>query len=285
MGIAKDEKAKKLAESIRTYAKEYDMKTILENAIDELTEEKRKKVEIEEIEHLYHRLNNREKYLVNEILNGYLTEKKRTAFHGQRLAEVIQRYNEKYDENVTVYTLARIIDNYQSFSLDNYYLSEEDLEKIDYEKYKSAMRKLLNTYCTKENEVLKLLCGYLCISTDVILKGKGKEYFINYEKLKKIIDNEGIDVEEFIKQHVEIKFNKDMEGDKKVKKDYEKYIHHNAEIFAENVANLYNIDKDEILISKDYEVYTDGFRMRFMQLSKKNKEKMRVLFENLINME
>ena len=224
MGIAKDEKAKKLAELIRTY--KCDLNTIFKNPTDKWSE--KKKMETEYIDNLYQKLNNREKYLVNEILNGYLTEKQRTAFHGQRLAEVIQRYNEKYDENVTVYTLARIIDNYQSSSLDNSYSSEEDLEKIDYEKYKSAMRKLLNTYCTKENEVLKLLCGYLCISTDVILEGKGKEYFINYEKLKKIIDNEGIDVEEFIKQHVEINFNEDMEGDKKVKKDYEKYIHHNA---------------------------------------------------------
>lgn len=236
-----------------------------------------------EIEDIYQEMSNREKYILSQAVNLFLKEDKRDAFIGQRFEEVLQRHNDYYGEKITSTVLANVIDGYVRVCVD-----EENYEKKDTDHIKSKVEKFKTQYrVSSDDKILKLVCGYLCVSVDVIQKGQGEKYSIDFEKLKQIIDKEGVDADAFLEAHKMVFFDESIFENAdcdKYDECYTNYIHHSAEKFAEIVEEQYNIKKEDILKSEPYSVQTDGFRQRFEQLPDKKRTEILQIIEEVSKM-
>lgn len=254
--------------------------------------------EAAEVTEKYLRLTDREKIIIRQMVMHLRKNKNvsKDIYFGQRLNAVLETYNKELSEEekveMTLSKLATIIHGYLQVSIREVDKTQGTLRnKYDYETIKSKLNKLATVQTTKEeDDILKLACGYLCISTDVITKGSGERYFIDIEKTGEIIGIKNIDdVEDFLQGHKEFDFDFELENSDnnefiKYKKNYEKYIHHNAQLFAEIVSDMYNVDINSILQKETYTVEIDTFEMDYQKLSDTNRKFIKDILEKVDTM-
>lgn len=105
---------------------------------------------------------------------------------------------------------------------------------------------------------------------------------MDLEKLKEIVVQEQMDIDSFLNEHFKTNFNGYIENpcDSDIKL-FQKYIHYNACVFAEIVAEQFNIDIKEILITEECWIELEKFPIKryYDKLTDKNKDIVRnVLF-------
>lgn len=245
------------------------------------SEDKKKKIskQLTNLEYLYHSLPMSKQFVVNNLILDLLSESKSKGYVGVYLEEFL------HADNITHSELALYIYGYLMVSItvqesqdsDIIELREKNLGDI-----KSSIQKMTRTVNTNSNSlILKLIADYFCVSPNVLIMGKGKRYCIDFIHLKNIVDKNGVNVEEFLKQHLEMDMNED--ASKNNKSAFEQYLHHSVRTFAEIVAEQFAIDTNEILIEEECWVELDEypFYKYYHLLTEANKKIIKHVIENL----
>lgn len=244
-------------------------------------EEKKKKIPKQRtnLEYLYYSLPISKQFVVNNLIFDLLSESKSKGYVGVYLEAFLLQ------NNITHSELASYIYGYLMASItvqDSQDPVIKELRDKGLEDIKSSIQKMTRTVNTNQNGlILKLIADYFCVSTDVLITGKGKKYSIDLSRLASIVGKNKINIVEFLNQHLKMDMCDDvLENDGSA---FEQYIYRSARTSAEIVAKQLTIDINKILIEEECWIELDEYPFyRYYQLlTDKNKEIVKHVIENL----
>lgn len=126
-------------------------------------------------------------------------------------------------------------------ALANYILGyieciEENPEDKAISQIKSSLQSLEKAKSFDEdNYIIKYVCDFFSISTDVLLYGYGKKYEVIWEKVQEVFDKQELTKQEFLDGI----FYKVDEAAKKYQKDCDYYINSSHKVFADILEDTY----------------------------------------------
>lgn len=220
------------------------------------------------IEYIFPKLDTLKQQMVITLIHGLLPKAKKDAFLGVYLQAFLDNYEMTYVD------LAKCITAYINYSV-GWQEKNSYTENLDVQSISSKLQRFLKSTKGKEdNEYLKLVSGFFSVSPSVLITGKGERYSIDLEKLKEIVDNEKLDVNIFLDGHFQMDFDSEGVSTEEEKEQFKKYIHYNASVFAEIVAEQLDIDIKDILETTECWVELENFPIKeyYNRLTDENKE-------------
>lgn len=226
------------------------------------------------LETLYDSLPLVKQFVVNGLIQDLLSDAKKGHYIGLYLNEFMAKYGKRYS------SLADCIARYMELSC--LYGEEFFQNDVDESKIKSRIQKLLQSVNPKKKDtLLRIIADYFSVSVDVLISGRGKIYSVDLEKLKEIVDENGMEPEAFLEELLQVNL---LEGfGKSDMEKYQEILHHSPKAFAQSASEVLGIEPERILIEEDcwVELEEYPFSKFYNLLTDKNRKVVKHVIENL----